>query len=408
VQLSEAATVQGKSYPAESVLAYDTAAGVADNQRVSLVVTPQPGTYLNDPFEGFTAGRTRISMVVDRNLTKTLITAEPGAQGWSIHNVMSAPAGVRMLLSSDPVSDDLLVRTEGFLQPMTLSVVRPGKSPVQIYADKPLIDASRYVSEIRSAQSKDGTSVDYYLVRPKEPAPGPVPTIIYGYGGFGLNVDPNYFGTGLGRTRRSWLSRGGAYVVAAIRGGGERGSAWYAGGRGRNKQNSFDDFAAVAQDLVKRGFTIPGKIGIYGHSNGGLLTSVEVTEHPELFGAALIGAPNTDVPGSFKDAAGIGGGMAKEFGDPNDPADLAYMLRYSPYQNVRAGLKYPRILITTSTEDNQVSPGEARRFAAKLTEAGAHALLIEGPTGGHPFPSELTNTEVAALQMTFFIDALMK
>jgi prolyl oligopeptidase len=408
VQLAEGATIGRTSYPPEAVLAYDAREGIPEDRRISLVLVPEPGTYINDPIDGLTCARTTISMVTDRNLTKSLISAERGPNGWTIRKVMSGPPGTRMLLSADPDSDDVLVRTEGFLQPETITLIRPGSPPAPIDADKPLIDASRFVTEIRSARSKDGTGVDYYLVRARSPAPGPVPTIIYGYGGFGVNADPNYFGTGLGRTRRSWMIRGGAFVVAAIRGGGERGSAWYEGGRGHNKQNSFDDFAAVAEDLVQTGFSVPSKIGIHGRSNGGMLVAVEVTEHPELYGAALIGAPVTDVPGFLKGSWGIGPGMLKELGDPNDPSDLAYMLTWSPYQNVRAGVKYPKILITTSTEDNQVGAGQARRFAAKLAEVGAHPLLIEWPTGGHPFPNEVAHTQEAALQMTFLIDALMQ
>jgi prolyl oligopeptidase len=246
------------------------------------------------------------------------------------------------------------------------------------------------------------------LVRPKESRSRPVPTILEGYGGYGVNIEPNYFSSGLALTLPSWLSRGGALAVAAIRGGGERGAAWHLAGSGRNKQKSYDDFIAVAQDLIDSGFTARGKIGSYGRSNGGLLSAVAATERPDLFGASLIGTPIVDIFRLGKGDSGISGGMKAEYGDWDDPQQIPAILRFSPYQNIRPGVTYPKILLISSTEDNQVGPGHARRFAARLEEVGAKPLLLEGPIGGHGFPNQFSQPEETAMQIMFFIDALMR
>jgi prolyl oligopeptidase len=279
---------------------------------------------------------------------------------------------------------------------------------VVLEAGKAIVDVSAFVVDIRSARSKDGTMVDYYLVRPKNPRPGPVPTVMSGYGSFGVNFDPDYFSSGLGRGMISWLARGGAYVATAIRGGGERGEAWHLAGVGLNKQNAFDDFAAVAEDLVRSKFTTPAKLGAFGRSGGGLLTAAMATEHPDLFRAIYVGVPVTDVGALASSGSGIIKGQKTEFGDWDDPKILPIILAYSPYQNIRAGVNYPCILIMTSTEDNQVGPGQARKFAAKLEEMGARPLLIEEAQGGHGVPDPIKQPQIFAAQVVFFIEALMK
>jgi prolyl oligopeptidase len=406
-QLADSATMEGKSYAAETIFAYDTAAE-AGSRRISTVYVPPPGTYVNDPFSGFLASRSDVGFVLDRNLQKTLFIAKHDPHGWMAKPAIEAPAGATMhIVSADPAGDSFIVRQEGFLQPARLIQVTPGATPIEVEADKPIIDASDYVSEVRSAHSQDGTLVDYYIVRPKHPLPGPVPTIIEGYGSFGVNIEPSYFSGGLGQSLVTWLSRGGAFVVAAIRGGGERGAIWHESAMGIHRQRSYDDFIAVAEDLIHSGFTMPSKIGTYGRSAGGLLSAVMATERPDLFGACLVGAPITDVFDLSKGNSGIGGGQKAELGDWDDPKQIQSILAYSPYQNIHAGVRYPRILVTTSTQDNQVGPGQARKFVAKLQGVGANALLLEGTTGGHGFPNAFANPREFAMQMTFFMTTLM-
>ena len=407
VQLAQAATVGGTAYPAETLIAYDIDARVAVNRRYSVVYVPPADSFVSDGYTGFAGMREGFVFVQDHNLRKTLLFARPARGGWTIRTMLTAPAGVTLKIDSDGVNDPLLLTEEGFLTPPTVSLLDPHQRKRVIQAGKPVMDARDYLTEIRSARSKDGTVVDYYLVRPKNPAAGPVPTLMGGYGSFGVNYAPGYFSGELKLGMVSWLSRGGAFVATAIRGGGERGESWHLGGAGSNKQHSFDDFIAIAEDLVRSGFTRTDRLGAFGRSAGGTLTAVMATQRPDLFKALLIGVPVTDFvhPGA---GSGIVQGQKAEFGDWDDPTAVPGILAWSPYQNIRAGVSYPRILIITSTEDNQVGPGQARRFAARLEEVGAHPLLIEEPTGGHAVPDQLKQPERVAAEMTFFIDSLMK
>jgi len=406
VQLAAPAILEGKPYPAETIVAYDVRPEVKGPTKYQPVFVPGAGTYVSDSPEGTGAG---LAFVESHDLQKTLVVARPAGNGWAIRPVLSAPPGVALtILKPDGVTADLLIKQEGFLVPANVGLVAEGQRPVRIEAGKPILDASNFRIDIRSARSKDGTMVDYYLVSPKHPKPGPVPTLMSGYGSFGVDFDPDYFSSGLGRGMASWLSRGGAYAAVAIRGGGERGEAWHLAGVGLNKQTSFDDFIAVGQDLVNRGFTTVAHLGAFGRSGGGLLTAAMAAERPDLFGAIYVGVPVTDVGALSTSGSGIIKGQKSEFGDWDDPAALKVILSYSPYQNLRAGIHYPPILIMTSTEDNQVGPGQARKFAARLEEVGAKPLLIEEAEGGHGVPDQVRQPELVAAEMVFFIDALMK
>lgn len=409
VQLAAPATFAGKTYPAETIVAYDVRAKTPAARRVTKVYAPEPGTYVSDGENGFDGAGAGVVFVQDRNLRKTLITATPGPKGWALSKTLSADPGVKLtIVKTDEVDSGILVEQEGFLTPPTVSLLAPAAKLRMIEAGKPLIDPAAFRVDIRSARSKDGTTVDYYLVRPKHPKPGPVPTLMEGYGMFGVNFDPNYFSSGMGRSMVSWLTRGGAYVATAIRGGGERGEAWHLGGAALQKQNSFDDFAAVALDLERSGFTDPAHLGAFGRSGGGLLTAGMVTQHPDLFGALYVGVPVTDVGALATSGSGIIKGQKSELGDWDDPKALPAMLAWSPYQNIRPGVRYPPVLVMTSTEDNQVGPGQARKFAARLEEVGAKPLLIEEAQGGHGVPDQIRQTDIAAAQMAFFIAELMK
>jgi prolyl oligopeptidase len=402
VQLAAPATLESHDYPAESLIAYDV--GAPNGRHVTQVFAPPDGAYVNDPLSGLAATKTSVAFVLDRDLHKTLYFAVQTSHGWEAAPSISTSPGVAMhIVAAD--DDSVLVREEGFLQPAKLVLVRQGGGAVEVQSQKAIIDPSNFVSEVRTARSKDGTPVSYYLVRPKISV-GPVPVIVTGYGSYGANVDPTYFTSGLGPSLVSWFKRGGAYALAAVRGGGERGAAWHEAAMGLNKQRSFDDFIAVAQDLVQSGFTVPCEIGNFGRSAGGLLVAGADTEKPDLFGASLVGVPVVDLL-RLSGGSGIGGGMAAEFGDASTPAGAAAVLTYSPYQNIRAGVRYPKILVVSSTEDNQVGPGQARKFVAKLASVGAHPLLLEGPLGGHGFPDEYADPDYFAMQMAFFVDALM-
>lgn len=402
VQLAAGAVIGDRPYPPAALVAYDL-----DRGRVGEVYVPPAGAYVNDPFMGLAGTRSTVAFVQTVRLRKTLYFARQTAGRWTVRKSISAAAGVAMhIVAANEEGDSVLVSEEGFLQPKRLLWVRPGAGPRVVQSEDPVIDSSQYRVEIHTAVSKDGTPIDYYLVRPNLPAKGPVPTIITGYGAYGVNDDPSYFGDGLGRSLVPWLQRGGAYVIAAIRGGGERGAPWHAAAMGLDKQRSFDDFIAVAEDLVRSGFTAPCALGNFGRSAGGLLVAAVDVERPRLFAASLVGVPVVDVL-RLSGGAGISGGMSAEFGSPNTPRGLEALLAYSPYENIRKGVEYPKILVVTATDDTQVGPGQARKFVAKLEAVGAHPLLIEGRNGGHGYPDEFEHPKVFATQIAFFIHYLM-
>jgi prolyl oligopeptidase len=227
-----------------------------------------------------------------------------------------------------------------------------------------------------------------------------------GYGAFGISFTPGYLDSWVGgRSLRVWLDRGGALVVPAIRGGGERGDAWHKAAMRTKRQLSYDDFAAVAEALIKSGFTTPAHLGVFGTSNGGLLAATMGTERPDLFGAVVSDVPLTDMLRFPK--MGMGAAWEDEYGNPDDPADAQVLRSYSPLHNVRSGAKYPPFLITISTEDNRVGPGHARKLAARLLEVGARVYYIEDDEGGHGVSDPLERPDVMAARMTFLCESLI-
>jgi prolyl oligopeptidase len=406
VQLATAQTIEAKSYPADSIIAYDLA-----TRRTSLVMAPPEGTYLTG---GYAGSRQGLTIVATRNLQRILYTATPSRDGWEVQQRLTEQPGATLSVAGDEAADAVLLKEQGFLLPPRASLLKFGGAPSVIDAAKPVMDLSDYTVDIRSARSNDGIPIDYYLVHKKglmhkkTKAAGPTPTILHGYGGFGVSDDPYYFGYRLGSSWKSWYARGGAFAVAAVRGGGERGAAWHLAGAGTHKKQMFDDFNAVAADLVHSGFTSPQHLGIMGHSNGGVLTAGAEVLRPDLYSAVLVGAPVTDFFILGHGDGGIGAGMKSEFGDGDDPAQIPYILTWSPYQNVKPGVRYPNTLVVVATTDNQVGPSHSRKFVAKLQEVGAPALLLEGSEGGHDYPDEYTQIKDTAMQMTFLIDTLMK
>lgn len=406
VQLASRAVIAGRPYPPEALMAYDLDPNGAKG-RVSEIYVPPAGEYVNDPFLGLAGTRRAVAFVQTVHLRKTLYFAQQTAGRWTVRKSISAPAGVAMhIVAANAEGASVLVSEEGFLQPKRLLWVRPGSGPGEVQSEEPVIDSSRYRVDIHTAISRDGTPIDYYLVRPKALTRRPVPTLITGYGAYGVNDDPTYFGDGLGRSLVPWLERGGAYVVAAIRGGGERGAAWHEAAMGLHKQRSLDDFIAVAQALIRSGFTAPCALGNYGRSAGGLLVAAVDVERPRLFAASLVGVPIVDML-RLSGGAGISGGMSAEFGSASTPGGYKALLAYSPYENIRKGVQYPKILVVTATDDTQVGPGQARKFVARLETAGSHPLLIEGRHGGHGYPNEYERPKVFAAQIAFFIHYLM-
>jgi prolyl oligopeptidase len=227
-----------------------------------------------------------------------------------------------------------------------------------------------------------------------------------GYGAFGISYRPGYFDYTVGGPAfKLWLDRGGSLAIPAIRGGGERGEAWHQAAIRKDRQRSYDDFIAVAEDLISTGYTTPKQIGVFGMSNGGLLSATLGTQRPDLFGAVVSDVPLTDL--IRMRYMGMGAAWINEYGDPDKADEAAAMLAYSPLQNVRKGTTYPPFLVTISTEDNRVGPGHARKLAARLADAGAPVHFLEDEEGGHGVSDAFRNPELMALRMTFLINALI-
>ena len=247
---------------------------------------------------------------------------------------------------------------------------------------QPLFDAAGMHVDQRFATSKDGTRVPYFVVWPRgssaeAPGDGKTPTLLYGYGGFEISMNPSY----LPDKGSQWLARGGIYVMANIRGGGEFGPGWHQSAVKAHKQRSYDDFIAVAEDLIACGFTSPPHLGIQGGSNGGLLVGSVMLQRPDLFNAVVCQAPLLDMHRFSHLLAGAS--WMGEYGDPDVPDDWAVIARYSPYQNVKPGVHYPPVLFTTSTRDDRVHPGHARKMAARMLANGNDVLFYENIEGGH-------------------------
>lgn len=357
-------------FVAGDLIAYEPLTG-----QVELVFHPSPTQTIND------AATTQNRLLVELldNVNGAIDVYRRGRDGWTAER-LSLPQGLGLtLVAADPSSDRAFVASESFLEPTTLwSLDAITNALTRVKALPPRFDASGHVTEQRFATSKDGTRIPYWLVRPKNlKADGAVPTLMFGYGGFQISETPAYNPV-LGKL---WLERGGAYVLANIRGGGEFGPAWHEAARLQHRQRAFDDFAAVAEDLIAHKVTSAARLGIYGRSNGGILTSVSITQHPRLFGAAVIESPLIDMLRYTHLSAGAS--WAAEYGDPDISADRAFIREYSAYQNLKAGVKYAEPYITTNTEDDRVHPGHARKFAARLEALGVPYLYYENTFGGH-------------------------
>lgn len=406
VQLAEPATIGGRTWAAETLLAYDVTAS-DPARRVQAIYEPKPGEYLNDTIMGLATTGAGVQFVLTRSLVPRLVAATPGPDGWRLADVVAAKAGESLRIGGgDPAGAAVVVQTAGFLTPTRQDIVAPGARPVRVHAEPPAIDASRFVVELRSARAPDGVAIDYFLLRPKAREAGkPVPTLMTGYGAFGLSLSPGYFDSFVGgRSMRVWLARGGALVLPAIRGGGERGGQWHRAAMREKRQVSYDDFAAVAQDLIASGFTTPAKLGVFGASNGGLLSATMGLQRPDLFAAVVTDVPLADMLRFPK--MGMGAAWMDEYGNPDDPAVTPVLRSYSPVHLVRDGMRAPRFLVTISTADNRVGPGHARKLAARLLQAGVTTYFLEDEEGGHGVSDPLSRPEIMAKRMTFLVDAL--
>jgi len=407
-QLAQDAMIEGRPYRAESVIAYDIAQTAPTGPRVSTVFEPAPDEYVDAYPDGFAVSAGEVYLVVNQDLRQRVIAIAMDRQGhWNRRDVISLPAGDTITLRADtPQADGVVATISGFITPRQQYLLRNDGRCQLLAQDSPIVDASGFIADVGSAFSKDGTRVDYFLLRPRQSTVSPLPLLMTGYGAFGISLRPGYFDSTVGGPAlKLWLERGGAVAIPAIRGGGERGTAWHHAAIREKRQRSYDDFIAVTEHLLQSGVAAPGHIGIFGMSNGGLLTATLGTQRPDLFAAVVSDVPLTDLIRMRH--MGMGAAWMNEYGHPDIPGQASAMLAYSPYQNIREGADYPPFLVTISTEDNRVGPGHARKFAHRLTDVGARVYFYEDEEGGHGVSDALRNPELMALRMGFLIDALI-
>jgi prolyl oligopeptidase len=295
---------------------------------------------------------------------------------WSDTKLDLPGHGSTHIVSTNDYGPEAEFRFENFVTPTTLYADSGDDKPVAIKSLPARFDASKLTTDQFEATSKDGTKIPYFVTRAKD-LKGPAPTVLYGYGGFEVSETPVY-STNFGLL---WLSKGGVYVLANIRGGGEFGPAWHQAALNENRQKAYDDFQAVAADLIARGITTTKQLGIMGGSNGGLLVSANMVERPDLFSAVVCQVPLIDMIRYTQ--IGAGASWIAEYGDPADAKARAWILKYSPYQNVSAGVKYPPVLFVTATSDDRVTPVHARKMAAKMLAQGHDVMFYENTDGGH-------------------------
>jgi prolyl oligopeptidase len=327
------------------------------------------------------------------------------ATGWKQEPIELGDNGVAEVSSADSATDFFLAEYTDYLNPTAIyggDAGKKGGSVMKLKAGPARFSSRGLVSEQWEATSKDGTKIPYFIVHKKTTKlDGKNPTLLYGYGGFEVSLTPYYSGI----VGKSWLERGGVYVVANIRGGGEFGPRWHEAAILKNKQKSYDDFIAVAEDLIRRKVTAPRHLGIQGGSNGGLLVGATFVQRPDLFNAVLCEVPLLDMFRYHRLLAGAS--WMAEYGDPEDPAMNEVIGRYSPFQNVRSGVRYPEVFFFTSTKDDRVHPGHARRMVARMESQGHKVHYYENTEGGHGGAANLEQSILrGSLEFTYLWDKL--
>ena len=376
VELRTPWTVGGKTYPAGALIAIRFDDFMAGKRDFTLVYEPTATSSL----AGASWTRHYLVLNILDDVKNALFVVTPGEGAWKREALAGAPlfSTVNASAVDDEESDDYFLTVSGYLAPPGLLYGRVGQAPEKLKEQPAFFDASGFEVSQHFATSKDGTRVPYFQVVPRGiTLDGARPTLLYGYGGFEISETPSYRAS----VGRGWLSQGGVYVVANIRGGGEYGPKWHQAALKQNRLRAYEDFAAVAEDLVARKVTSARHLGIQGGSNGGLLVGNMFTLYPQLFGAVVCQVPLLDMQRYSKLLAGAS--WMAEYGDPDKPEEWAFLKTFSPFHNVKKNVKYPPVLFTTSTRDDRVHPGHARRMMARMTEMGHDVRYYENIEGGH-------------------------
>lgn len=390
--------VDDVTYDAGTLVSFNLDYSLSGKKLVRTIYKPDS----KSSFESLLTAKDFIIVSTMENVQGKLNIFRDTGEKWVEEPVQVPEFGTLSVVSSDETSDDYFF---SFSNPVTPSTLYHGNGEtiVPLKKQKEYFDASGLTVEQNEAVSKDGTVIPYFIVHRKNiELNGKNPTLIYGYGGFNIPEQATYNSvTGIG-----WLERGGVYVIANIRGGGEFGPAWHKAALKEKRQNAYDDFFAVAEDIIRRNISSPPYLGAYGWSNGGLLAGVALTQRPDLYNAVVIGAPLLDMKRYSHLLAGAS--WMDEYGDPDKPEDWAYISKFSPYQNISKKKKYPEPLFITSTKDDRVHPGHARKMAAKMLDMGHPLYYHETIEGGHGAAStNAQEAEMWAVMYTYLNNKLM-
>ena len=392
----------GQSFKTGDVIAWNLDQWLANPATPAQLVI-RPGD--RESIEGITNTRNKLVVALYENVRGSVYVYEPNASGEWGRTRLDLPQNVTVGVGSASERDDkIFVSVAGYLNPSSLYLADASGASAEVVKSLPAkFDATGMVVEQFEARSADGTMIPYFVVHKGDmPLDGSNPTLLYGYGGYQNSLLPGYSAT----VGKLWLERGGVYVVANTRGGGEFGPRWHQAALQQNRQRAHEDFQAVALDLQARNITSQPKLGVMGGSQGGLFMGAMLTQRPDLINGAVIQVPLFDMLRFHKLLAGHS--WIAEYGDPDIPEQRAWIEQYSPYQNLRAGQPYPEVFIHTSTKDDRVHPGHARKAAARLEELGYPVLFYENTDGGHAAGANLQETaRRLALEYTYLSRRLM-
>jgi prolyl oligopeptidase len=392
---------QADSFKSGDLVAFDVDAFLETRElpNVSLVFHPDATQAVN----AVAIAKGAALLSINDNVVGRVMRLQPGANGWSQSPIDLPGTGQAGIAFADQHEEAVLLSYEDFLTPDSLlsyDISTGGVTSLKSLPGK--FDASALKVEQFFATSEDGTRVPYFIVHKADMVlDGSTPTLLYGYGGFQVSMNPSYSPV----TGRLWLEQGGAYVLANIRGGGEFGPAWHQAGLKLNRQRVFDDFIAVGEDLVSRKITSPAHLGIMGGSNGGLLMGVMLNQRPDLWNAVVVQVPLLDMMRYHLLLAGAS--WVDEYGSPDVPDERAFLETFSPYQNFNSSRPYPEPFFVTSTKDDRVHPGHARKMAKLFEDAGLPFLYYENVDGGHSAAANQTErAKRTALEFTYLSERL--
>jgi len=364
----------GKTYREGSLLALPVEEILSGKPRIEVLFEPSARVSLANVKR--TKDRVLLETLDNVKSRITALTLKDGV--WERSEVPTPGLGTADLTATSDDTETFFYTYEDFKTPDSLWLSENGGAPAKVKTMPAFFDASGITTEQFEATSKDGTKIPYFVVRPKSaPTDGTAPALLYGYGGFEAPMVPTYSGA-LGS---AWLARGGVYVLANIRGGGEFGPAWHKAAMKENHIRNFEDFSAVAKDLVARKITSPRNLGIMGGSQGGLLVGGTFALYPDLMHAVVVQVPLADMRRYSKLLAGAS--WMAEYGDPDKPEEWAYIQTWSPYHLLKKDAKYPTPFFWTNTRDDRVHPGHARKMVAKMEAQGHPVYYFENTEGGH-------------------------